>query len=493
MRTNHSDTPNHCDVLIVGSGLVGSTFARLLVEQGARVMMLDVGDFHSRLAGENRKNSWLNQRDLIQYGHFVRAQLHPLSAQEVDYPNALASYAVGGMAVHWTCAIPEFHERLERVSYVDDAEWRGLYRQAASLLNRHTDVFNRSARHRVIKRELNARGWVVEDTPMAAERPTDALYVRYSGADTVLGSLAAPDSSDRFAIVAEHCVRRLVYSQGNEHAIDHAEVVDMRTGVVRKIHAGTFIVAAGWYHTAQLLWASGIHTHSESALGRYFSDHTFAASTVILKPELVNAVIALSTGRPDDSPPRPGDHISPLDAPPHLFLPVADDRPWQGMIFRESYQFDSNADVGEDLRGIDLKWFGMIQPVRENFVRFRDDKLDRIGMPTARFHLRLSEHDLAIRGLMMEDMRRVAGILGAYRRGAEPSFAPLGSAIHGTGLTRMGPPEDGGNTSVVDPWSKVWGLDNLYLGGTGVISTATATNPTFTAVALAIRAATSLR
>jgi pyranose oxidase len=494
MGTTAAYTTQHCNVFIAGAGIVGSTFARTLVDRGAHVIMADAGSCHSRRLGENRKNSWINQRDLVQYGNFVRSQLHPASSRpaasgQADYPNPLVSYAVGGMAVHWTCAIPEFHDR-ERMTYIDSSEWSALYARAALLLNRHVDVFSGSLRHQVIQSELLRQGWSVLDTPMAAERPVGSAYVTYTGADTVLGHLATPGARVEFEVLSEHCVQRLVRAPGNESAIEYAQVVDLKTGLLSRVYADTFVVAAGWLHTSQILFASNVHAHPDSALGRYFSDHTFAACTVLLQPKLLEAIAAKGATLKAGTPTIWG--IPATDPAPHLYLPVSASRSWQGMIFRESYQFDASAGFIEDLRGIDLKWFGMIEPTRHNRVLFSRQLTDRLGMPEASFEFRLSERDLAVQAEMMTDMQKVAAFLGPYRPGAEPAFAPLGSAIHGTGLTRMGPAQDEGATSVVDPYSKVWGLDNLYLGGTSVIPTATAANPTFTAVALAIRAADHL-
>jgi choline dehydrogenase-like flavoprotein len=55
---------------------------------------------------------------------------------------------------------------------------------------------------------------------------------------------------------------------------------------------------------------------------------------------------------------------------------------------------------------------------------------------------------------------------------------------------RMGPVDDG--TSVADPFCRVWGFPNLFVGGNALIPTPTTMNPTLMSVALAVRGARAL-
>lgn len=59
------------------------------------------------------------------------------------------------------------------------------------------------------------------------------------------------------------------------------------------------------------------------------------------------------------------------------------------------------------------------------------------------------------------------------------------------GTTRAGK-ETEKTESVVDKHSKVWGIDNLWLGGNGVIPTKNASNPTITSMCFAIEGANKL-
>jgi hypothetical protein len=57
----HAQLPNKVDVLIVGSGPVGATFARMLVEgePTKKILMVDLGAQLTALPGTNEKNSYL--------------------------------------------------------------------------------------------------------------------------------------------------------------------------------------------------------------------------------------------------------------------------------------------------------------------------------------------------------------------------------------------------------------------------------------------------
>jgi len=74
--------------------------------------------------------------------------------------------------------------------------------------------------------------------------------------------------------------------------------------------------------------------------------------------------------------------------------------------------------------------------------------------------------------------------LGDFLPDDEPKYLAPGAALHICGTTRAGKEDDG--HSVVDKHSKVWRLENLFIGGCGVIPTQQACNPTLTAACFAI-------
>ena len=509
------------DVFIAGAGIVACAFARILVNAGLKVIMIDAGAQHSRLPGENLKNFPNFQRDVDQFGGIVRGLMHPGSIAPVNnqaeytrnalnprqdpqrnLPGAVVAYAVGGMAIHWTCAIPR-HEEMERISenIISRNELNKLYEEAEKLLNLHTDVHSHSLRHQEIKDVL--KNHKVEDTPLAAERINEE-YVRYTGADTVLGDLAKPGQNKSLTLLQEHRVTMLNYEEGESQAkqIVSAVVRDLKTGVDQVFHAKQFIVAAGWVHTAQILWNSNIHKPSEdkdddmkSALGCYLTDHTFVACQVVLKKEIVEAVgNRASNSSKTKLDGKPKSLAIPMkDPPPHLHIAVSEERPWHAQIFREAFQFDPLVPTVDSRLIVDLKWFGMVNPNRSNRVKFESDIMDRMGMPQPTFEFKLSPEDENREEQMMQHMLEVAGELGEILPGenSKARRIPLGASTHTMGATRMGEKDDG--TSVVDSHSKVWGFDNLYVGGNCVIPTSNASNPTLTSVALAIRAANQIK
>src|SRR5947209_493539 len=156
------------DVLIVGTGPIGCAYARKLYEAGRSVYMVDAGASLSRRPGEHLKNAYLYQRNIDLFASVIRGHLHTLSIPTSEnpvptldpgayssdlnrlrgtvwrnqnpeqdpfrnLPGAAASYGVGGMATHWTCATPRQHPTIERSLLVSADEWNQLYAEAERL------------------------------------------------------------------------------------------------------------------------------------------------------------------------------------------------------------------------------------------------------------------------------------------------------------------------------------------------------------------------
>jgi pyranose oxidase len=488
--------------------------------------MVDAGPQYSKRPGEHLKNAFAYQRDIDQFTPIVQGLLHRISVpprsaftttldpisfhpakgtirsaqnprQEAsrNLEAAAVSYGVGGMFSHWTNNTPRHHPMIERSDLIGDAEWDVLYDAAERVMNTHCDVFSSSIRHTVVKEVLSEcygdrlhAPYGVQELPVAGERRRDnSEFVHFTGADTILGPLLdkPDDFQARFTILPEHRVKMLgTYGSRVEYALVH----DLITSRTIRFEADLFVLAGGSILSAQVLWNSGIRP---PALGRYLTEHPLTFTQVVFSRKLVEKIKTdarfaerVSTVEPDDPVPCPMH-----DPPPMVWIPVSSERPWHCQIHRDSFAYGGLPDDIDERLVVDLRWFGMIDPCKDNRVLFEDDLNDKFGMPHPRFEYALGENDTERAHAMMSDMIEAAHALGGFLTGSEPRFMPPGTSLHFMGIHRMGQ-EDG--TSVTDPFSKVWGYQNLYLGGNGMIPTATAANPTLTSVALAIRAASKI-
>src|SRR5438067_2210837 len=138
--TTKSDFPRP-DVVVIGSGPAGCTFARILAEEGRDVVILEAGAQHSRRPGEHLKNAPVYQRNIDSFtpvvqgmlqsvsisaedvaarchvldpycfspigkGGFRRQAHNPKQERDRNLAGAAVSYGVGGMFTHWTNNTP---------------------------------------------------------------------------------------------------------------------------------------------------------------------------------------------------------------------------------------------------------------------------------------------------------------------------------------------------------------------------------------------------
>ncbi|MHC6219392.1 GMC oxidoreductase [Arthrobacter sp. MMS24-S77] len=490
------------DVLIVGSGPTGAAFAREFVEAAPQfsILMVEAGPRLTDHQGSNVRNldpearstaqahatSWTGQTTsdtgradghiAARPGTFLLRKPQAGEDDQAGMPAAALAANVGGMGAHWTCACPR-PGGSERISFLED-RFDEAFDRASAFLSVTTSAFpstDTSRRlHAALSKLFDAGrplDRLVQPMPLAC-KPSDQALPEWSGVDTVLGPLT--EEPDGFRIASETLCRELLH-EGNR--VTGAVLVDRRTGSAREVRAKAVLVAADALRTPQLLWASHIRPE---ALGKYLNDQPQIVSQLALREPV--GVRGSSQENTDQRDRLTGVFWIPFHEP---------EFPFHTQVMQVgTTPIEMPGTPPADRPVVTWGRFTTKDIRPEDRIEFSDSELDEFGMPQMTIHYDLSDKDKATIDRAIREMTDQADGVGDFFPGSHPRLLPAGSSLHYQGSVRMGQVDDG--TSVCDPNSRVWGYQNLYVAGNGVIPTATACNPTPTSMALAVLAARHL-
>ena len=502
------------DILIIGSGPVGATFARVIHDAlpGKKILMIDAGPRLTANAGMHVKNiADEKERELaqiksqgphqkpyplvtvaerataVQEGRInldllARPGTHLISETETELrnnglPAAAYSTNIGGMGAHWTCACPR-PGNAEKIPFIPDDEYEEAFSRAEELLYVTQHAFPESAEGMAIQKILGglfnpqlSKDRKVQPMPVACKLDESGNQY-WVGPDIILGNLSQPGNKEGLEIWPETICWKLETADGE---ISKALVEEIKTKERTAIKAKIYILACDAFRTPQLLWASGIRP---KALGHYLNEHPFVFAFI----ELADKLVDKSSG-PEYNPAGRKDQTIgvfwvPFDSPGHQF---------HAQIMHMDLSPLKIETHGNPKHIVGLGW-GCVKEIRfEDHIEFSETEKDFFGMPKMNIRFSLTERDLAEIETAKQMQRKALNAFGKEIREGQQTLMPSGTSLHTQGTVRMGEQDDG--ESVCNSYGKVWGYDNLFVGGNGVIPMATTSNPTLTSVAMAVRSA----
>ncbi|WP_406438612.1 GMC oxidoreductase [Streptomyces sp. NBC_01613] len=488
------------DVLIVGSGIMGSLVARLLRETdpSLEITMVDGGSAIGEAPGLHLHDLddpvlWSRYNEQVAtgiQGMYTGAEVvrevadsltgippgmyHALAFGEdaEAMPHAALAWNAGGMGVHWTAATP-WPAGDEVFDFGDPNRWAADLDAARHMLAVTPGAIGPTEVGRLVLDVLRQRYDGIgpadrqpQPMPMAVNATARGPMPR-TAPGTIFPAIAT-GGDPAFTLVTGTLATSLLVSDGR---IAGARLRRIADGADSELLADAVVVCADALRTPQLLFASGIRPE---ALGRHLNEHAFITARVLLDLDrfgLDRAALPL---------PRAGEFST-----DSLWLPHSGAaQPFHGQIMNRTY-------VDEDGRplahSVGLSLYAPVESRPDNRLVFSETDTDLAGMPRIGLEFGYSEADHALIGRALAEVRSLAEEFGPFDPATECALLPPGSSLHLTGTVRAGVTDDG--TSVCDPDGRVWGFDNLYLAGNGVIPTAMAANVTLTGAVTAVRAA----
>ncbi|MDN3029265.1 GMC oxidoreductase [Streptomyces sp. S.PB5] len=488
------------DVLIVGSGIMGSAMARLLrdADPALDITMVDGGSPIGATPGLHLHDLddpalWARYNEQVATGiqgmytgaEVVRevpgrltdlppGMFHALAfGQDAEaMPQAALAWNTGGMGVHWTAATP-WPAGDEVFDFGDPAGWAADLDTARGLLAVTPSPIGPTGTGRLVLDVLSGRYGAAgpydrrpQPMPMAVTATPSGPMPR-TGPATIFPALAT-GTDPAFTLRTGTLATSLVVTGDRVTGVRLRRVAD---GAQSELRADTVVVCADALRTPQLLYASGIRP---PALGRHLNEHAFVTARVLLDLDRFGLDV-------DDLPrSRPGEFCT-----DSLWLPHnGEAQPFHGQIMNRTYVDERDRPLAHS---VGLSLYVPVESRPENRLVFSPTGTDLAGMPRIGIEFGYSPADRELIGRALDEVRSLAEEFGPFDPATERALLPPGSSLHLTGTVRAGTADD--DTSVCDPDGRVWGFDNLYLAGNGVIPTPMAANVTLTGLVTAVRAA----
>lgn len=501
------------DAIVIGSGFGGAMAARVLMNAGWSVLMLERGDWVERgadswsadavgpLTPHYSAESPYHLKD--DQGDTKVGAFHCVGGPSVFYGGVAFRFRAedfehdpeiaGATAARWPftySAIEPYYCEAERILGVagecgiDPTEpGRGMpYPQVPSELAPISRRIERAAQ------ELGCRPFRLPLAINHSPSPTRNSCIRCGTCDGFACAIGAKNDLATVAVrpllqqglhlCTNAVVTRLIASGGR---VTEVQAVDRLSGRAVRYRADTVILAAGALASPHLILASGLQRLNPAGhvVGRYLMRH-YNEIVFGVFPESPNpgggfhkqlGIHDFYFGHPTLSQPRGKlGGIQQLATPP------------VGLVKRQLPRLLSAvcAPWIDHLTG--LLVIAEDQPQYENRVFLEAGAPDRFGLPRLQVTHRYSTRDLsagrALAGRARAILRR-AGAWAFYRH-------RIGTLSHAVGTVRMGLDP---RSSAVDYDCRFRGLENLYLVDGSVMPTSAGVNPSLTIAANALRAA----
>lgn len=503
-----------CDVVIVGSGVIGCAIARELLLSGLRVLVLESGSDRpsdasdETIAGVETGRSFPGltagrRRGYGGTGARWAGQCAPLDAIDMeDRP-----WIDGG---HWPMTRPDLENGYQRAAAFlgianepfDDRQWHrhsitpaGLHRldHKFSVFSPHPDVGRRYRREFERSRSVE----VLTDATVTEIRLVDAADavagVTVRGKDGIARGVTSPIvvlaaggiENARLLLASRN---RQTNGIGNRHGLvgkhlhDHPNCI---AAIVETMDARRFQdLYALSYHRRVKAWA-----RIPLPADRQRSDHLLNATASVLLDHGTGSPVgrlkeAVRGARGASSNAA---RLRAVGAVAGL-LPAASEVAWRRYVRGRS--------PAQAPQRILLQLTAEQPPLGPSQVRLSDQQ-DRFGVPLAEVSWVIGEPEMRAQVALMELISARWGRAGIAEVRPLPHMRDLAAwtaeqsdAYHHSGTTRMA---RNAKEGVVDPASQVHGVRGLYVAGTSVLPTSSHSNPTFPALALAMGLSDRLR